>query len=204
MIKNIVFDLGNVLISFKPAEFIDTMGYREEEKQIILTDIFRSREWERIDKGEISTSEAIDLISEGSSLKKDEIASFFDLRRKILYPLPDNIKILPELKKQGFSLYFLSNFPGDIFDEIYSGNEFFQNFSGGIISARVKVAKPDPRIFDLFLKKYSLHPEECLYIDDLEINVDAANKAGMKTVWLSDSGNLKKIIEKELELNLKL
>ena len=198
MIKNIVFDLGNVLISFKPSEFLDKNGYSSEEKSVILNDIFRSQEWIRIDKGEITTDEAIKLITERSSLKKDEIVSFFDLRREILYPIEQNIKILPELKKQGYRLYFLSNFPDDLFDEVYSGNPFFKDFSGGIISARVKAAKPERKIFDILLEKYELLPEECLFIDDIEINVATANEVGMKGVWLYDSVDLRKLIEKEL------
>jgi FMN phosphatase YigB (HAD superfamily) len=198
MIKNIVFDLGNVLISFNPSGFLDKKGYSSEDKNIILNDIFRSQEWIRIDKGEITTPEAIELISARSSLKKDEIASFFDLRREILYPIQGNIKILPGLKKRGYRLYFLSNFPDDLFDEIFFGNPFFKDFSGGIISARVKAAKPDRKIFEILLKKYSLMPKECLYIDDIEINVLTAKTIGMKSIWLYDSIDLKKLIEKEL------
>jgi epoxide hydrolase-like predicted phosphatase len=198
MIKNIVFDLGNVLISFNPSGFLDKEGYSSEKKNIILNDIFRSQEWMRIDKGEITTSEAMDLISAKSSLNKDEIASFFDLRIKILYPLKENIKILPALKKRGYKLYFLSNFPDDVFDEIYFGNAFFKNFSGGLISARVKAAKPDREIFEIFLEKYSLLPDECLFIDDLEINVQTAKSIGMKAIWLYDTHDLKHLIEEEL------
>lgn len=202
MIKNIVFDLGNVLISFKPSEFLDEMGYSSEEKNIILNDIFSSQDWIRIDKGEITTSEAIDLISGRSSLKKAEIISFFDLRRKILHPIKQNIKTLPALKKRGFRLYFLSNFPDDLFDEVYSGNAFFKYFSGGVISARVKAAKPDRKIFDILLEKYSLLPGECLFIDDIEINVQTAKSIGMKVIWLYNTFDLKKLIEEELNTAL--
>lgn len=201
MIKNIVFDLGNVLISFNPSGFLDKKGYSSEEKNIILNDIFRSQEWIRIDKGEITTPEAIELISARSSLKKDEIVSFFDLRREILFPLEQNIKVLSGLKKRGFRLYFLSNFPDDLFDEVYSGNVFFKYFSGGIISARVKTAKPDRKIFDILLEKYSLLPGECLFIDDIEINVQTAKKVGMRTIWFNDSLDLKQLIEEELNSN---
>jgi putative hydrolase of the HAD superfamily len=199
MIKNIVFDLGNVLISFKPSEFLDKKGYSSEEKNMILNDIFRSQEWVRIDKGEITTPEAIELISARSSLKKDEIEYFFDLRREILFPIEQNIIILPGLKKRGFRLYFLSNFPDDLFDEVYSGNAFFKYFSGGIISARVKAAKPDRKIFDILLERHSLLPGECLFIDDIEINVQTAKKVGMRAIWFNDSLDLKKLIEKELK-----
>lgn len=180
MIKNIVFDLGNVLISFRPAEYFEKNNYPDNVKEKILTDIFGSKEWQLLDSGEISTSDAIHSISLKSSLNKEEIEHIFNLRTDLMFPLDQNVKVLPELKKQGFKLYFLSNFPIDIFEEVRSGYYFFKYFEGGIISAEAKASKPDPGIYDIILKKYSLIPEECLFIDDIEINVRAAEQKGMK------------------------
>jgi glucose-1-phosphatase len=180
MIKNIVFDLGNVLISFRPSEFFDNKNYPETIKSKILSDIFRSKEWLMLDNGDINTSEAIDAISLKSSLKKDEITYIFNLRTEMMFPLDQNVRLLPELKKQGFKLYFLSNFPIDIFEVIKSGYYFFRYFDGGIISSEVKFSKPDRRIYELLLKKYSLTAQECLFIDDIEINVRSAESIGMK------------------------
>lgn len=180
MIKNIVFDLGNVLISFRPAEYFEKKNYPENVKEKILTDIFGSKEWQLLDSGEISTPDAINNISLKSTLNKEEIEHIFNLRTDLMFPLDQNVKILPELKKQGFKLYFLSNFPIDIFEEVRSGYYFFKYFDGGIISAEAKASKPDPRIYDIILEKYSLVPDECLFIDDIEINVRAAEEKGMK------------------------
>ena len=118
MIKNIIFDLGNVLISFRPSEYFDKNKYPEAIKTTILSDIFGSKEWQMLDKGEITTPQAINAISKRSSLKKDEIAHIFNLRTDMIFPLDSNVKLLPELKKRGFRLYYLSNFPADIFDEV--------------------------------------------------------------------------------------
>ena len=180
MIKNIVFDLGNVLISFRPSEYFDKKQYPENIKARILSDIFASKEWLMLDNGELTTAEVIESIASRSSLRKDEIAYIFNLRTELMYPLDQNVRLLPELKKQGFRLYFLSNFPADIFEEIRSGYYFFKYFDGGVISAEVKVSKPDNRIYYALLEKYSLAPEECLFIDDIEVNVKAGEAVGMK------------------------
>ena len=102
MIKNIVFDLGNVLISFKPSEYFDKKKYPANIKATILADIFGSKEWLMLDKGEISTQEAINAISKRSSLKREEIVHIFNLRTDLMFPLDSNVKLLPGLKKQGF------------------------------------------------------------------------------------------------------
>jgi epoxide hydrolase-like predicted phosphatase len=199
MIKNIVFDLGNVLLSFKPAEYLDKYHYPEAIKNTILTDIFASKEWFMLDKGEISTSDAIDAISKRSSLKKAEIIHIFDLRIDLLFPLHSNIKVLPELKKRGFRLYYLSNFPLDIFDAVREGYNFFKYFEGGLISAVARSSKPEEKIYELLLENYNLSARECVYIDDLEANVATARKLGMTGIFTDGSLEIAEEIEKVLK-----
>ena len=200
MIKNIVFDLGNVLISFRPSEFLDKKNYPEYIKTAILSDIFESKEWGMLDNGNINTAEAIEAISLKSSLKKEEIAHIFNLRTEVMFPLDQNVRLLPELKKQGFKLYYLSNFPLDIFEEIKTGYYFFKYFNGGVISSEVKFSKPDRRIYEILMEKYSLIPEECLFIDDLEINVKGAETAGMNGLYTFGSQDITNEVEKALML----
>ncbi|MDR2887811.1 MAG: HAD family phosphatase [Bacteroidales bacterium] len=180
MIRNIVFDLGNVLLSFKPKEYLERKEYSVRQTEKILTDIFLSPEWPTLDNGDITHNEAIERIAERSSLSKTEIAGIFDLRINLLFPLEKNVTLLPELKQKGYKLYYLSNFTSDIFPEIRSLNPFFNIFDGGIISADVRVSKPDETIYRLLVGKYSLVASESLFIDDLEINVRAAEKTGMQ------------------------
>jgi FMN phosphatase YigB (HAD superfamily) len=198
MIKNIIFDLGNVLLSFMPAEYFDKKNYPENIKTRILNDIFHCEEWKMLDRGDITTEEAINRITLKSSLNKEEIVHVFNLRTDILFPIDNNLKLLPELKKKGFMLYFLSNFPSDIFDEVMSGYYFFKYFDGGLISANVKSSKPESRIYEIILEKYSLIPGECLFVDDLEINVIAAEASGMKGIVTFGSQDISKEIQEAL------
>jgi HAD superfamily hydrolase (TIGR01509 family) len=198
MLKNIIFDLGNVLISFRPSEFFDKKNYPETIKAKILSDIFGSKEWLMLDNGEINTQEAIDAIALKSSLKREEIALVFNLRTELMFPLDNNVQLLPELRKQGYGLYYLSNFPVDVFEEISTGYYFFKYFTGGIISAEVKYSKPNIKIYNLLLEKYSLVAEECLFIDDLEINVKAAESVGMKGLITFGSQEISRELENSL------
>lgn len=199
MIKNLIFDLGNVLISFRPSEYFDKKNYPENIKSKILSDIFESNEWLLLDNGHINTREAIEGIASKSSLKREEIAHIFNLRTELLFPLDQNVRLLPGLKKQGFRLYFLSNFPMDLFEEVKTGYYFFKYFDGGVISAEAKFSKPDIRIYKILLEKYSLLPQECIFIDDLEPNVLVAETLGMKGLVTFGSPE----ISKEIEIALK-
>jgi putative hydrolase of the HAD superfamily len=190
MIRNVVFDLGNVLISFRPAAYLEKNQYPADKKQTILSDIFGSREWRLLDNGDLSTGEAIDRIAEKSTLKREEIALVFNKRTDIMFPLGPNVRLLPGLKERGFGLYYLSNFPADIFDEVKRSYPFFKYFDGGIISAEVRYSKPDPEIFTILLKKYVLRADECFYIDDLEENVIVSESIGMTGFFTSGSVNI--------------
>ena len=200
MIKNLVFDLGNVLISFKPSEYFDKKDYPEIVKARILSDIFGSKEWLMLDNGDINTREAVDLIASKSTLNKEEIAHIFNLRTELIFPLDQNVRLLPGLKEQGYRLYFLSNFPMDLFEEVKTGYYFFKYFDGGVISAEAKASKPERKIYEILLEKYSLLPEECLFIDDLEVNVKAAEEAGMNGLVTFGALGISREIENALAL----
>jgi FMN phosphatase YigB (HAD superfamily) len=198
MIKNIVFDLGNVLISFRPSDYLERKKYPREIRETILEDIFRGPEWHLLDSGDIVTGEAIDMIAKRSSLKREEIAFIFNKRTDIMFPLELNTRLLPELKKQGYRLFYLSNFPIDIFDEVKNDYYFFRHFEGGIISSEVKCSKPDIKMFRIFLERYNLSAKECLYIDDIEINVKAAVSVGMNGFATSGSDDISSALFKHL------
>jgi putative hydrolase of the HAD superfamily len=202
MIRTIIFDLGNVLISFIPSEYLKKKNYPSTIRNTILTDIFQSEEWKKLDNGDITLNEAIDSIALKSALKREEIALVFNFRADIMFPLDDNVRLLPELKKQGFGLYYLSNFPLDTFEEIKNDYYFFRHFDGGIISSEVKLSKPDERIYRYFLGKYSLNAGECLYIDDIEENVRVAESAGMKGMLTHGSQKIAPMLEEKLNIRL--
>jgi glucose-1-phosphatase len=202
MIKNVIFDLGNVLISFIPSEYLKKKNYPSNIRNTIINDIFHSDEWKKLDNGDITVPEAIDSISQKSALKREEIALVFNFRRDIMFPLDDNVRLLPELKKQGFRLFYLSNFPLDTFEEVKNDYYFFRYFDGGIISAEVKLSKPDIRIFSYMLNNYCLKPEECIYVDDIEENVSASESVGMTGLLTYGSPKISSLVEEKLSIKL--
>ena len=184
MIRNIIFDLGNVLLSWKPDEYLETSEFSKKDIPIILDDIFRSKEWLKLDNGDLTVKEAIDIISSKSTLKRALIEQVFEKRIEILHPLTENVKLLPVLKKRGYKLFYLSNFPKDLFQPVLDRNDFFNYFDGGLISADLRLSKPDVRIFKTLLDKYKLKAEESLFIDDLHANIMGARESGIESIHL--------------------
>lgn len=197
MIKYIVFDLGNVLLSFRPAEFLEKKKYHQTLKEQVLADIFGSKEWLMLDNGDITTEGAIESIAEKSLLERAEIVRIFNFRREIIFPLDSNIKVLPELKEMGYKLYFLSNFPLDLWQDV-KNYEFFGYFEGGLISGEAGASKPERPIYEMLINKFGLNVLECLYIDDLEANVRTAESIGMTGITTYGSLRIAELIHEAL------
>ena len=166
MIKNIVFDLGNVLIGFHPKKF--TRENVEEKYQDKFFEIvFRGQEWKALDRGTLTYEEAIEIFTEKLPECEKSIRKLFDENiYECLEPIEKNIALLPKLK-ENYNLYIISNFHLKAFENIYEKWDFFKLFDGKIISAHHKLMKPEPEIYQLLLDTYSLKANECLFIDDV-------------------------------------
>ena len=185
MIKNIIFDLGNVLIRFKPEEFINK-NIKEEYKEKFFNIVFKGQEWADLDRGVLEYSDAIKIFSEKVPECSLEIKKFFDnYILDALEPIEKNIEIMKSLKRK-YKLYVLSNFHYPAFDYIFKNWEFFKYFDGKIVSGHCKLLKPEKEIYKLLCSTYSLNPNECIFIDDTKVNIEAAEKLGIKGIYLTD------------------
>lgn len=197
MIKNIIFDLGNVLITFDPEEHLKESGLNEKDREFLLREIFCSREWIELDRGSISTFEALRSIKKRNTGREKLIDNNSDFSR-LLSPIENNTSLLTELHRQGYKLYYLTNFHDELFDNAVAARPFFCFFEGGIVSARVGLIKPDRRIFTRLLSEFNLMPGETLFIDDSVKNTLAAEELGMETIHLTRPELLKELLYSKL------
>jgi len=197
MIKNIVFDLGMVLIKFNPKEFLKINNY--EKKDEIMEYIFGHEDWLKLDRGTLTEKELAKKLDENGNLTYDEVMEIMKIRKDIMVPFDFNKEIPKELKEKGYNLYILSNFPKVPFEEIRERDEFFRYFDGAVVSAYVKHLKPEKAIYKELLRNYSLNPEETLFIDDQLDNIMSAKELGISGIHLKTPESLK---EKLKELGL--
>lgn len=190
MIKNIIFDLGNVLIDFHPIEHLKTKKLSEKQREIVYRAIFLSEEWVELDKGTMTREEALESIYLKNPDDRALLSENTDFEN-ILIPIEVNVKIFKELKEQGYKLYYLTNYHEDLFEYTYNKFEFFKNFDGGIVSAHVKMIKPDFEIYHELLNQYNLTPSETLFIDDTEKNTIAAESLGISAIHLEERNSLR-------------
>ncbi|MBD7913580.1 HAD family phosphatase [Clostridium sp. Sa3CUN1] len=195
MYKNIIFDLGNVLLSFNPMEYLKSK-ISEEKIQEVYKAIFQSEEWIMLDRGTITEKEAINNIIEKNSIYRDDISLAFEDWYAILKPIEETIKVLEDLKSKGYNIYYLSNFHELAFKEVSTKNSFFELFDGGVVSYEEKIIKPEEEIYRLILKRYNLIPSETIFIDDTKVNVEGAEKLGITTIFLENPRKLREELRK--------
>ncbi len=182
MIKNIVFDMGNVIIRFDRDAFIDRFGVSAEDRRLLMREVFLSPEWVMMDRGVLTDTQAAEILCARLPERLRDIAqkliTFWD--RPIL-EIEGVCPLIEELKGLGYGIYLLSNAScrqPDYWQRVPAA----RFFDGTLISYSVRLVKPMPEIYEKFFETFSLRREECFFIDDSPANVEAALYVGMPAV----------------------
>lgn len=183
MLRNVVFDLGGVVVDYEPRAFLVDHFLNEKLEDQLFEITFGSEEWKLLDANQITRQEANRIMREkgaaiGRSFEVDVILTdWFDM----LNTKDDTVQLLKRLKKRGYRLYYLSNMAADVL-ELIAQRKFWRLFDGGIASCEIGVNKPDPRIYQALLYKYSLAAKETLFLDDSRDNALAAYQLGIPAI----------------------
>jgi putative hydrolase of the HAD superfamily len=190
MIKNIVLDIGNVMVTFYPDLYISGFVYKKGEIDFLNKICFNSAEWKLGDVGESSRKDIIEAICKKYPSDAEAIHAVMDNCDEMLRASKKNTELLKKLHGAGVGVYFLSNTNPEAFEYMTSHHEFFNYMDGGIASFKEGLVKPSEDIFKLFLERYGKNAEECVFVDDTPVNVDAAASVGFNTVVLKNIDDL--------------
>ena len=189
MIKNIVFDLGRVIYTYQPREYLLNLGYDETQADKLMKCIFNNPLWLDIDRGLYSVREGMEKMCADFPAQADDIRRVLDdsWMDRMFDLMPESLDFFYEVKKRGYKIYILSNFGADSFAHIRERDAFFFNEADGIVvSAYEKYIKPEPEIYYCLLNRYALIPEETLFIDDNYDNITAAKALGIHGIVFTD------------------
>lgn len=202
MIKNIVFDMGNVIIRFDRDLFMSRLGLSDEDKKLLMREVFLSLEWSRMDRGSLTDAEAADIMYARLPERLHEaVRSLVGMWDRPILPIDGMYELAEELKGMGYGIYLLSNASlrqHDYWPRV-PASKFFD---GTLISADVKLVKPQPEIYKLLCEKFSLLPEECVFIDDATPNAEGAYFCGMHAIVFH--GDAQEVREKLNALGVKV
>ena len=205
MIKNIVFDIGNVLAAFRWRDYISELGFGEPEDWQpggrawrLAAATTKNALWREVDRGVMSVDEIITAMIATDPEIEDSIRLFFADRRRLVMEYDYSAGWLTELKNRGYKVYLLSNYSEDHFRYISTHFRFFGLEDGRVISFEEKVLKPDPRIYNILLKRYGLKAEECVFLDDTPENIEGAKAVGMNGIVFESYGQGRDELDKML------
>lgn len=192
MIKNIVFDMGNVLIMFYPKKIFGNILTDENDIDLILTHFYGSQEYHEVDRGTLTYEQMLNL----DKIKDNLPAHLIDLLYKMyvencfvtnyMPPFPEMYDLVSELKENGYNIYLLSN-ATDEFHNYCDKIPVISLMDGILISSDYKLLKPEKEIYETLFEKFSLNPSECIFIDDLERNIQGGIACGMDGIVFSPS-----------------
>jgi len=187
MIKNIIFDMGNVLIYWNPKKIIARLGVSDGDAELLMQEVFQEFEWVSMDHGIMSQEEGWQRICRRLPERLHEAAHacVFDWWKPLRDPVPGMGELVREVKALGYGVYLCSNATSTLhqyFDRI-PGSECFD---GKIVSADVRLLKPQHEIYEKLFETFGLKPEECFFIDDSPLNIDGAYAIGMPAVLFRD------------------
>ena len=191
MIRNIIFDLGNVLFTWRPKEFL--LGFTPNEQRIeeFLPRVPQNPTWYEIDRGTITLDQAKAIFLKRHPEDKDLIEYYFEHWLEMFVPIEGTVDLINQLKQRGLRVYLLSNLTEIAHTYLSQKYDLFQLFDGMVFSFQEHRIKPEPEIYKTLLERFSLLPGECLYIDDIAPFVAVAKNLGMMGIVFTTASELR-------------
>ena len=179
MIRNILFDMGNVLIHFDRDAFLNRLQISDAEKQLLMREVFLSVEWVQMDRGTLWEETAEPLMCQRLPAHlHSAVHSLVSLWDEPMLPVAGMAELIEELKSRGYGIYLLSN-ASLRQHQYWTKIPGWHYFDGKVISADEKVMKPHPDYYRIALERFGLKPEECFFIDDSPANIEGALCCGI-------------------------
>lgn len=196
MLKNIIFDIGNTLLAFDEVGYLSKKFKNPETIKTLQKTIFWSKEWRLLDKNILSEEEVITILGKRQPDLKEEIREVVEAWFNGLAPMEASIQLLKTLREKNYKIYFLSNFYEKAFNYILNNYAFLEGAEGYLISYQVRLIKPEKEIYEVLLAKFNLKPEECLFLDDMDENLEAGRKLGIKGINIKNLTEIKEFLAK--------
>jgi len=193
MIDTVIFDVGNVLIEWDPEHLYRKLIPDQVERSHFLANIC-TPEWNvQQDLGR-SWAEAISELSTRHPDKHDLITAYSERWHEMVPgEISGTVEILEELKSAGVPLYAITNFSNEKFAETKTRFPFLAtSFLDTVVSAEERIIKPDLRIFEILIERNRLNANACVFIDDSEKNIEAADQTGLNAVHFTGAEKLRR------------
>ena len=197
MIKNIILDVGKVLVAWEPEDAMKQLGFDDKTVKAVADATVNTPVWPETDRGVWSDEQILQAFYEKAPEYKKEIDLFWNHLELAIKQFSYTKEWISNMKKEGLHVYILSNY-GDWTYRRTKDNalDFLPLTDGAIFSYTVKQIKPDLEIYETLLNQYRLQPDECVFIDDRMENIEGAEKAGIHGICFETIGQVKEDLKK--------
>lgn len=195
-IKNVIFDLGCVLVRLRPEEYMEELGFSAEIREFFRERVLFREEWQLMDEGALSQEDAIARWSSMKPAYSDAIVRFFKGIERLAEPYPDTEPIILSLKERGYRVYALTNYPREMFAlHEEKSLPFLSLLDGYVVSGCERRFKPNEDFYELLLSRYQLKASESVFIDDREDNIRTAKALGIHSIPARDRDSAMRELE---------
>lgn len=198
MIKNVIFDVGNVLVEWNSDRAFRALGFDERTREAVAAATVRSADWNEADRSLLAEEELLARFIARAPEYEREIRLFWDRIELTIRQSDYSVGWIRRLKESGYHVYILSNYARRTYGLTRKELSFVEEADGALFSFEVCQVKPEPEIYRSLCERYGLVPQECVFLDDTQINVDAARAFGMQAIlfagyedaveWLRECG----------------
>jgi putative hydrolase of the HAD superfamily len=179
---NIIFDLGGVVVRWEPDAIIARVFEGSEVRARVRSQVIGNADWLEYDRGTLLRKDAVARATVRTGLPESAIDELFRQVPLSLVPIPGMVDLLYRLKQWHHGLYVLSNMHPASIEHLETAYGFWDLFEGMVISCRIHLVKPEPAIYAYLLREYALDETETVFIDDTEVNLEAAARFGIRTI----------------------
>ena len=184
---NLIFDLGGVVVRWDPDAIIAGVFSRKDIRQNVRQGVFGHPDWLELDRGTLDREDAIRRAAQRLVMPEAEIRRLLVAVPPSLVPIQATVDLLYRLKARDYPLYCLSNMHFASIEHLEREHRFFEVFKGMVISCRLKLCKPEPAIYEHALKANGLNAKDTVFIDDVDVNIAAAARVGIRTMQFRDT-----------------
>ena len=195
MLRNIIFDVGNVLLEYRWIEAIQDTGLSREKALDAGNKVFDNRLWVEFDAGNISKDDLIKEYGKLYPMYEENIREFINNADRMQLAREEVWEWVHKLKEKGFKIYLLSNYSEYLFNIHTKGVPFMDDLDGRLVSYEIHQVKPGREIYETLLKRYDLDAGECLFLDDRKENTDTAESLGIKSITIESRQHVNSVLD---------
>ncbi len=191
MIKNVIFDVGGVLVDWDPYLALPALKIDREEFERVLDATVRDPVWREVDRSAVSDEALLErMVANAPSCEKG-IAAYWDQVELTIRQRPYAAGWIRALRAEGYQVYILSNYARRTYERTRKELTFTEEASGALFSYEVRQVKPEPEFYQTLFERFCLKPGECVFLDDSAENIAAAKEQGMQGIVFEDPGQAK-------------